>query len=269
MQACVQGNNELDPETSAFYRQVLEALNQADQVFHVGGAYALTHYTGIVRHTKDLDIFVHPRDWEAVLQTLADAGFRIERTFPHWLGKVFATDAFIDVIFSSGNGIAEVDDLWLEHGEECEVLGIPVQVSAVEEIIWSKSYLMERERFDGADIAHLLRARGPQLDWDRLLQRFGPHWRVLLAHLILFGFIYPGERASIPNRVLSKLLSRLQEEQGRVPPTGRLCQGTLLSREQYLPDIQQWGYRDARLAPQGQMDRAAIAQWTAAIHDNN
>ena len=53
---------------------------------------------------------------------------------------------------------------------------------------------MERERYDGADIAHLLRARADQLAWRRLLRRFGPHWRVLLGHLVLFGFVYPGER---------------------------------------------------------------------------
>ena len=61
---------------------------------------------------------------------------------------------------------------------------------------------MERERYDGADVAHLLRAHGDRLDWPRLLRRFGPHWRVLLSHLVLFGFIYPGERALVPAWVM-------------------------------------------------------------------
>ncbi|MBX9695739.1 MAG: hypothetical protein K2Z81_25365 [Cyanobacteria bacterium] len=32
-----------------------------------------------------------------------------------------------------------------------------------------------------------------------------------------------------------------------------LNQGVLLSREQYLPDIEDWGYQDARLEPRGKM----------------
>jgi len=50
---------------------------------------------------------------------------------------------------------------------------------------------MERERYDGADIAHILRARAADLDWERLLERFAGHWHVLLSHLILFEYL-PG-----------------------------------------------------------------------------
>ncbi len=59
-------------------------------------------------------------------------------------------------------------------------------------MIWSKAFIMERERYDGADIAHLILACGRDLDWRRLLGRFGRRWRVLLSHLVLFGFVYPG-----------------------------------------------------------------------------
>lgn len=39
-----------------------------------------------------------------------------------------------------------------------DVLGIPVQLCPPEEMLWSKSYVMERERYDGAEVMHLLRA---------------------------------------------------------------------------------------------------------------
>ena len=45
----------------------------------------------------------------------------------------------------------------------------------------------------------------------------------------------------------------------------KLCQGTLLSRAQYLVDIDEWGYEDARLHPRGAMTEDQIADWTAAI----
>jgi len=124
---------------------------------------------------------------------------------------------------------------------------------------------MERERFDGADVMHLLRAQAEHLDWPRLLARFGADWRVLLSHLLLFGFVYPSERERVPATVMRELLGRAQAEVGSRPSNGRVCQGTLLSREQYLTDVEQWGYADARRTPRASMTPAQIAIWTEAI----
>jgi hypothetical protein len=44
----------------------------------------------------------------------------------------------------------------------------------------------------------------------------------------------------------------------------RVCRGTFLSREQYLPDLAR-GWQDARLPPTGSMSSEAIALWTDAI----
>ena len=100
------------------------------------------------------------------------------------------------MIFSSGNGIAVVDEQWFEHATEREVLGISVKVAPAEESVWSKAFVMERERYDGADVAHIILAYGDRMDWRRLIDRFGRYWRVLLAHLVLYGFIYPSARAA-------------------------------------------------------------------------
>ena len=102
-----------------------------------------------------------------------------------------------------------VDDQWFEHATEREVLGVRVLVAPPEESLWSKAFVMERERFDGADVAHIILAHGERLDWDRLIERFGEHWRVLLAHLVLFGFIYPSMRSKVPPAVLEELMERL------------------------------------------------------------
>jgi hypothetical protein len=88
---------------------------------------------------------------------------------------------------------------------------------------------------------------------------------LLLSHLVLFGFIYPSEPAQVPNWVMQGLLSRLREELHSPLPSDRLCQGTLLSRAQYLIDIVQWGYDDARLSPRGCLAKEEIDHWTAAI----
>lgn len=258
-------SSHLEPKTAAFYRTALEILNREGLPYLVGGAYALGYYTGIERHTKDFDIFVRPADVQPILDVLTAAGYRTELTFPHWLGKVYHDDDFVDVIYSSGNGIAIVDEEWFEHAAEGTVLGMKHRLCPAEEIIWSKSFVIERERYDGADIAHLIRARGQAMDWKRMLRRFDRNWRVLFSHLVLFGFIYPCERDTVPSWVMQELIERLQGEIA-LPASGpRVCQGTLLSRAQYLIDIRTWGYEDARLRDDVRMNEGDIAHWTAAM----
>jgi hypothetical protein len=260
-----QVSQELEPATRKFYSQTLTTLREANIPFLVGGAYAFERYTGITRHTKDLDLMIRPSDVEHTLEVLEAAGYQAELTFPHWLAKASKGDDFIDVIFKSGNGIAEVNDAWFEHAVEDTVLNVPVKLCPVEEILLTKMFIMERERYDGADVAHLLLARADQLDWQRLMNYMDENWRVLLSHLILFGFIYPGEQARIPQWIMQELMQRLEQDLASEPPTERLCRGTFLSRAQYLVDIEQWGYRDARLQPTGTMTADQIEHWTDAI----
>jgi len=258
---------ELDPCARAFYRRMLEKLDAAGAQFLVGGAYAFERYTGIERHTKDFDLFARRGDLPEILEVLGAGGCSTELPYPHWLGKARCGEHFIDVIFSSGNGVAEVDAEWFAHARPAEVLGHPVKLCPPEEMIWSKAYVMERERFDGADVLHLLRAHGAELDWTRLLARFGPHWRVLLSHLVLFDFAYPRERRQIPPHVREELWGRVRAEMNAPHDGSPVCYGTLLSREQYLTDLARWGYRDARLEAEVAMSREHVEIWTAAIGD--
>jgi hypothetical protein len=159
-----------------------------------------------------------------------------------------------------------VDDEWFEHARSARVLGIDVKICPPEEVLWSKAFVLERERFDGADVNHLLRDCASSLDWERLLRRFAGHWRVLLAHVVLFGYVYPGERHRVPAWVVDGLMERLAAEQKADPPRVRVCQGTLLSREQYLLDVEKLGYEDPRLTdPDVHMTENDVATWTSAI----
>lgn len=288
----------LSPEIAAFYRHAMAVLEQAAISFMVGGAYAFARYTGIVRDTKDFDLFILPRDFDGALAALAAAGYPVERNFPHWLGKARGADgSFVDLIFGSGNGLTAVDEGWFRHARRGEVLGVQVRLCPPEEMLWSKAFIMERERYDGADVAHLLHCCAEQLDWQRLLARFGEHWRVLLSHLVLFDYIYPARPASqasathppgaarVPAAVMATLIGRLSREAleqaagaegtpgGTVNGTSGasadlLCRGTILSRAQYLSDIATHGYLDARLPPSGNLSPEQIEQWTAAIEDD-
>ena len=247
-----------------FYRDAMEVLNRASVPFLVGGAFAFIHQAGIDKSTKDLDIFARPRDVQRLLEACAAAGYETELVFSHWLAKIRSLEGFIEVIFNSGNGVAAVDDGWFDHAIEGEVLNVPVKIAPAEETLWSKAFVMERERFDGADVAHLILAHGERMDWERLLVRFGQHWRVLLAHLVLFGFIFPSERSRVPAEVLQWLMQRLQGETGAPNAADPVCYGTLLSWSQYLGDVLGGSFRDARIRPFGNMSAEEVARWTAA-----
>jgi len=254
----------LSQSSIRFYRHALAILKEAEIPHLVGGAYAFARYTGIERHTKDFDVFIREEDFGRAAWAFQKAGYAAELTFPHWLGKAFKGEDFVDLIFSAGNGVAAVDDLWFEHAVREEVFGVEVDLIPAEEMLWSKGLVMERERFDGADVAHVIRAVGDRLDWTRLIGRYGPYWRALYAHVVLFGFIYPSDRSKVPAWVVERLSERVREETQDPEAGERVCYGTILSRQQYLKDIEEWGYEDARLK-HGTMTEGDIAKWTAGI----
>lgn len=242
----------------------LRVMHERGIQFLVGGTFAFTQYTGVVRTTKDLDLFVSPDDLERTLRSLREAGFTTTVPFPHWLAKAKSPEIAMDLIFSSGNGVARVDADWFRYAADVVLYGIPVKLSPIEELIWSKSFVMERERFDGADVTHLIRARGHVIDWPRLIARYGDYRLVLAAHLLLFRFAYSDADQLMPRWVFDQVLGDLRPPP--VDPQERVCFGTVISREQYLADVAQLGYADARLV-RAHMTPEALAIWTAAIAD--
>ena len=261
-------SGEIRSECAEFYREAAQLLEVEGIPFLVGGAYALACYTGISRQTKDVDFFLRAGDVDRALVAFQNAGYDTEKTFPHWLAKVHAKDNLVDLIYAAGNGLCEVDDSWFTRAREDELLGRPVKIVAPEEMIWMKSFIQERERYDGADVAHLFLSCADLIDWQHLRNRFAEDWRVLYSQIVLFGYIFPSERGRIPLELIREFNARMQEEQLTSFPE-RICRGTLLSRAQYLPDVAERGYRDARLDPRSAMSREDVARWTAAMAEEN
>jgi hypothetical protein len=79
----------------------------------------------------------------------------------------------------------------------------------------------------------------------------------------MFRYVYPDRHEQVPAWVVDELTRRLATVQPE--PDRHVCCGTLLSREQYLNDIQEHGYEDARVVPYGTMTPAEREIWTAAI----
>jgi Nucleotidyl transferase of unknown function (DUF2204) len=240
----------------------MQLLRENSIDFLVGGAYALGHYTGIDRDTKDFDLFLRPADVSPALAIWKKAGYTAQYTFTHWLAKVKCGRVYVDIIFRSGNGLGVVDDVWFQHAQETTIFDMPVRVVPPEELIWQKAYIMERERFDGADVVHMLKACGETLDWNQLVKRFGSDWRVLWSHLILFGFIFPSKRYLIPLQLVKEFAARVLKEQSEPWVGDPVCNGTLLSRIQYEFDLRE--FADARKAIRSEMSNEEIQRWVEA-----
>lgn len=254
----------LPRHTLDFYVRAMKLLNKAQVPYMVSGAYAVCYYAGIDRHTKDLDLFLKESDLGRATEALKGAGCRIEHTHPHWLAKALDPQQddpdFVDLIFASGNGSARIDDSWFPHAPKASVLGEPALICPMEELIWMKAFVMARERFDGADINHLI-LTSDHFDWRRLIDRFAADYEVLLGHLIFYQYVYPSQRQKVPEWVRDELMQRSRQE-----PVGsqKVCRGTRLSWDQYLIDVRRWGFTDGRLQPYGSLTQEQIDRWTKA-----
>jgi hypothetical protein len=227
------------------YRKALDLLNRAGVPYVISGLYALYEYTGIYRQTKDLDIFVEPAHVVEALQVLKPHGFSPHLEQSHWLAKAMYGEKQIDVIFGTGNGLSFIDELWFRHSRAGILAGTAVRVAPPEELLWHRLFVSERHRSDVSDILHLILCRGDEFDWERLLRRVGEHWRLLLAQVHLYDFVYPGHRPRIPHWVRQKLHDAAGAAMDEVGDSA-ICQGTLISRFSYTIDVNEWGFRDLR-----------------------
>ena len=231
------------PEQTALFRGVLELMNREQVQYLVAGAFALHEHTGIWRNTKDLDLFLTAPAAERALDLLAAAGFECEVTDAVWLAKARQDDFFVDLITGMSNGVFSVDDSWLVHGTPAVVMDVPTSVLAAEELITSKLFVTRRERFDGADIVHVIYGTRGKLDWERLLKLTGEHWEILLWNLLLFRYCYPMHSDFVPAKTWDGLLSRLYREL-HSRNTRERFRGSLIDCKMFAIDVNEWGLPD-------------------------
>jgi hypothetical protein len=222
------------------FTEVLELLNRREIPYVVSGAFALQQHTGIWRDTKDLDLFLCAEDVPRALDTLREDDFEVEVRDPVWLAKAHRDDFYVDIITGMSNAIIIVDRSWIARAKPADILGVPVRVLAPEELIASKLFVTFRERFDGADIVHVIHGTGGKLDWDRLLALVGDHWQMLLPPMMFFQYIYPGESEIIPREIWDTLLGRLRSELDNPDATARF-RGTLIDENMFAIDTNEWG----------------------------
>lgn len=231
---------EVPEEQAMLFREVLIALEEKQIPYAVSGAFALRQHTGICRITKDLDLFMTARTISEALAILRERGFECEIVDPVWLAKARKGEFFVDLISGMSNGVLMVEDSWIERASPAVVQGVETRVLAPEELVASKIFVARRERFDGADIAHVIYGTYPSFNWDREMQLAGPHWEMLLWSLLFFRYVYPAQTHYVPCAVWSELLQRFQREIAKPNPAAEF-RGSLVDNNMFAIDVDEWG----------------------------
>jgi len=193
----------------ALYREVMRRAAAQGIRFAFGGAFATAAYTGELRNTKDFDIYIRPEDREPMIRIMDEAGLTdhydrlaYDRS---WIYRASRDDVIVDAIWAMANHRAEVDDPWLSLGPEVSIFGEQFRVLAIEELIWSKLYVLQHERCDWTDIFNLLDAQLEAIDWDRLLSRLAEDAPLLRGAVSVFSWLAPDRVTAIPPTVRTRL----------------------------------------------------------------
>jgi hypothetical protein len=233
----------LPGKQEALFREVLVFLEEAHRPYAIAGAFALRQHTGICRFTKDLDIFLRSEDTPETLAGLHRHRFECEICDPVWLAKAHRDGFFVDLITGMSNGVISVDASWIERAHRTQILGVETRVLAPEELVASKLFVTRRERFDGADLVHIIHATRGKLDWGRILELAGEHWELVLWNLVLFRYVYPAESGYVPQSLWQDLLGRFGAEV-RVPDRHARFRGSLIDDATFAIDVAEWGLDD-------------------------
>jgi hypothetical protein len=233
----------LPEKQESLFREVLSVLEEKGIPYAVSGAFALRQHTGISRFTKDLDVFLSATQVPMALACLCERGFVCEVCDPVWLAKAHRDEFFVDLITGMSNAAITVDPSWIERAHPATIVGVETRVLAPEELVASKLFVTRRERFDGADIAHVIYGASGDFDWNRLLQLAGEHWEILLWALVLFRYVYPAHSDYVPASLWQDLLSRYMHLVAHPDPNTPF-RGSLIDENMFAIDVREWGLED-------------------------
>jgi len=231
---------DIPPKQRDLFREILSLFEQREVPYAVAGAFALQQHTGIFRDTKDLDLFLTSETAVGALKILGDEGFECETCDPVWLFKAHRNGFFVDLITGMSNATIIVEDSWIQRSQPAVIHQVKTRVLAAEELLASKLFVTRRERFDGADIAHVIYGTRGKLDWQRVLQLVGEDWEMLLWSLVLFRYSYPAQTQFVPSEVWRDLLRRFEKAIAHPDPKAKF-RGSLIDDKMFAIDVNEWG----------------------------
>ena len=177
-------------------KKTAAALNASGVDFVLAGGVACWARGGAPSAT-DLDYMVRPRHAERALQALVEAGLRAERPPEEWLLKAWDGDVLVDLIFEPMGLV--VDDELFERSTKLDVLGVPIHVMLVEDVLVARLLALHEHYLDLEPLVDIARSAREQIDWDSLRRRTesSPYARAFLV--IVEGLGISGEAPEDPS----------------------------------------------------------------------
>jgi hypothetical protein len=152
----------------ATLKTAVAALRERDVRFVLGGSVA-AWARGAPEPRNDLDLMVRPRDAEAALSALTDAGMRPERPPEEWLFKAWHGEVMVDLIFKP-SGLEITDDV-LERADTIPLMAVATPVMAIEDVLVTMLCAIDEHSLDYSRVVSIARALREQIDWGRLRSR--------------------------------------------------------------------------------------------------
>jgi hypothetical protein len=231
--------------SEGFYAEVIRLMAESGIPFLLSGTYALSCYTGIIRPTKDVDVFAKAGDALRMLSFFKERGFDVQIVDDRWLARVTRGEQFVDIITNMPTSATHVTDEWFHEAPEAMLFDTKVHLVPPTQFVWSKIFVQDHHRYDMADVAHMILKCHASVDWKQLLSHMELYWEVLLMALLNFRFVYPSERHVVPRWLMDELLERLSDQYDVKGPGKKVCRGRIFSPRDYAMDVEKWGFSDA------------------------
>ncbi len=179
----------------AVFHETLRELAQTNARFAIGGSLATASYLARDADIKDLDIYVTPDTAAAAITAVTKIGledYYVHRPYQrHWLYRATRGDAIVDIIWAMANSRAEVDEEWITRGHLEAIDGESARIIPIEELIWSKMYVLQFDRCDWPELMNLILAVPQRIDWKHLVSRLGSDLPLLKALLEIASWLNP------------------------------------------------------------------------------
>lgn len=205
---CASWAEHFDPSQWALYKAVIQEAQRRGAPFAVGGGLAAMTYAGQWRDTKDLDLYILRRDRDELIGATKDLGlhdyYEKQPYDREWIYRSYNGDCIIDLMWAMANQRAQVDESWFQ-GAQVETDGVRFRLLAPEEALWSKLYVLQRDRSDWPDILNLLYGVGPEINYRRVLCNLGSDAPLLAGVLVLFAWLCPARALQFPDWLWKEL----------------------------------------------------------------
>ena len=205
---CASWPERFPPPQWSIYQRVMREAQHRNIPFAVGGGLAAMTYAGQWRNTKDIDLYVLPRDRGRMIELVLALGledyYEKQPYDRNWIYRSYKDDTIVDIMWAMANQRAQVDEAWL-NGPEVEAGEQRFHLLPAEEELWSKLYVLQHDRCDWPDALNLLYGVGPELDWRRLLAGVAEDLALLAGLLSCFAWLHAERANELPRWLWSAL----------------------------------------------------------------